>query len=380
MLRPADIRAKAERKYPDVLKAMVAGESIFPLRIRFGKPSPTDDFAGLKAETEALVNGNFGYTIESEERNTRRWGTQPLVSQIRFDTEQQFVKALGKEREVQRFKQNVATAKARFPALDSWLTAYVRWVVEYADDWEGILKVCEFFLANPRPGVYIRQLPIPVHTKFIQEHSEVLTSMLMTILPEQDRNREGKSFEERFGLKPVEHTIRFRALDPSIVARFALTDERMGLPRDRFRALPAEGICVIITENLMNLECLPAVSNGIGIWGQGRAVELLTRVSWLNRCTVFYWGDIDEHGLQILGGLRSTYPDIRSVMMDLCTLNDLRTLCGKGGKAGAPPKNLTAEERAAFDEVMKHDLRLEQEKIPLDYSNRKLLSLHLPKP
>jgi mannose/fructose/N-acetylgalactosamine-specific phosphotransferase system component IIB len=30
--------------------------------------------------------------------------------------------------------------------------------------------------------------------------------------------------------------------------------------------------------------------------------------------------------------------------------------------------NLTAEERAAFDEVQRNNLRLEQEKVPSDYS------------
>lgn len=368
MLTPTEIRAAAENKYPSYLKALVSGDNIFPLKIRFGKPSPSEDFAKLKTETEALMQGNFGYTVEFEDRNTRKWGAQSLPTQVSFDTEEQFVTALGKQREVARFKENVALTKARHAILEPWLRSNTRWILEFANDWEGILVVCGYFLANPRPGLYIRQLPIPVHTKFIQEHMQVLTSLLMVLLPEPSKNTEGRSFEEKFGLKPVEHTIRFRALDPAVVKRFGLTDERMGLPLDRFRSLPAAGLRVIITENLMNLECLPSVSNGLGIWGQGNAAELLTHVDWLTDCAVFYWGDIDEHGFHILARLRKSYPNIRSLMMDSRTLSDLRFLTGTGEKAGASPSNLNPEERAAFEEVERNAMRLEQEKIPLNYS------------
>jgi hypothetical protein len=75
-----------------------------------------------------------------------------------------------------------------------------------------------------------------------------------------------------------------------------------------------------------------------------------------------------ETAFHILGRLRKTYPNIRSLMMDGQTLNDLRDLMGPGEKAGAPPSNLTLEERVAFDEVERNGRRLEQEKIPVNYS------------
>lgn len=62
------------------------------------------------------------------------------------------------------------------------------------------------------------------------------------------------------------------------------------------------------------------------------------------------------------------YPNMRSVMMDMRTLNDLRALTGRGEKAGTSPSNLNPEERAAFEEVKRTGKRLEQEKVPLDYS------------
>ena len=60
--------------------------------------------------------------------------------------------------------------------------------------------------------------------------------------------------------------------------------------------------------------------------------------------------------------------------MDIATLEKLRDLCGKGEPAGVPPHNLTPSERTVYDEVAKNKLRLEQEKIPLAYSNEKILA------
>lgn len=368
MLNPDQIRQKAERKYQDVLRAIVSGEPVFPLLVRFGQPSPSDDFAKLKREIEELATGNFGYQIVYESVNTRRWGTQRLPTQVSFDTEAQYLRALKKTSEVVAFRANLEESLRRLPQLKPWLTSRVKWVVDFAGDWEGILRVCEFFLKNPKPDLYIRQLPIQVHTKFIQEHSEVLTSLLLFLLPEGAKNPAAKSFEMKFGLRPLEPTIRFRSLDPEVTTKLRMTENRMGLPLDRFRALPASGLRVIITENLMNLECLPSIAGTLAIWGQGNAADLLHDVEWLARCHVVYWGDIDEHGFHILARLRTHYPKLHSVMMDVETLRRFQSLCGLGEKAGNAPKNLTSMEAEACSQVRQANSRLEQEKIPLSYS------------
>jgi hypothetical protein len=138
----------------------------------------------------------------------------------------------------------------------------------------------------------------------------------------------------------------------------------MGLPLGAFCQLPVRGIRVVITENQMNFECLPDSPNTLAIWGQGNAAELLHKVEWLADCAVYYWGDIDEHGFHILGRLRSKFPSIRSLMMDVATLESFRNLMGPGEKAGKAPVNLTDDERKAYDIVARETLRLEQEKIP----------------
>lgn len=367
MLTPDEIQRMAERKYPDFLRSLVLGENLFPLRVRFGRPDTTDDFAKLKHEITDLAHGNFGYTIEWEEKNTRRWGPQKMPLQVRFDTQDQFISALSKGKEIEQFRENVALALQRIPTLKGWMASHAKWVIEFGTNWKGMLDVCEYFLLHPRPGLYTRQLPIPVHTKFIAENRQVLASMLDFILPAEAKAK-GASFEERFGLKPLEPTIRFRALDPAVRVLLGFSHEEMALPLGLFCALKASGLNILITENLMNLECLPLVRQGLAIWGQGNAAELLHRVSWLGDCSVRYWGDIDEHGFHILARLRSRFPGVRSFMMDLATFERFRHWAGFGEKAGKSPSNLTPEEAAAFALVERENLRLEQEKLPPEYS------------
>jgi len=142
----------------------------------------------------------------------------------------------------------------------------------------------------------------------------------------------------------------------------------MGLPLGTFGSLPIADLVVIITENLMNFECLPPVSKGMAIFGQGNAAELLRKVGWLAHCKIYYWGDIDEHGFHILARLRKCFANVQSLNMDVSTLEKFRSLVGKGEKAGKEPTNLTAAEGDAFRMVERENLRLEQEKIPQDHA------------
>ena len=226
MLTPAEIQGMAERKYPAFLQSLVTGESIFPMRIRFGIPSTTDDFAKLQQEVTTLAAGNFGYSIEWEEKNTRKHGVQKLPSQVRFDSEDQFVKALGKAGEVQLFRANISASLSRLPQLRDWLVSHVKWVVEFGTIWNEMLLVGEYFLANPRPGLYTRQLPIAAHTKFVQENTRVIGSMLDFLLPDEAKS-DGNSFEERFGLKPLAPLVRFRMLDQMLLKTLALSHSEM---------------------------------------------------------------------------------------------------------------------------------------------------------
>ncbi|MDV6321099.1 Wadjet anti-phage system protein JetD domain-containing protein, partial [Chromohalobacter sp. HP20-39] len=83
----------------------------------------------------------------------------------------------------------------------------------------------------------------------------------------------------------------------------------------------------------------------------GNAVSLLEPFSWVPQDRVFYWGDLDTHGLAILARARQVFPQLRSVLMDEVTLRawpQFWTQEKSQASLQALPE-LTVEERAVYD-------------------------------
>ena len=60
--------------------------------------------------------------------------------------------------------------------------------------------------------------------------------------------------------------------------------------------------------------------HAIVVFGRGYAVDALGGLPWLADRDVVYWGDLDTHGFAILDRFRSTFPRVRSMLMDRETL------------------------------------------------------------
>jgi len=96
--------------------------------------------------------------------------------------------------------------------------------------------------------------------------------------------------------------------------------------------------------------------------------EALARASWLHRCQLHYWGDIDTHGFAILDQLRGYFPGAASFLMDRETLLAHRLHWGEEpDPARHDLSRLTTEEAAVYDDLRfdRHQprLRLEQERV-----------------
>lgn len=112
MLTPADIAHKANAHYHAFLQATLAGASLFPLEIRFGKIPRSADHATRRAIMCPLMEGSkarlgYGYTVEMTLQQTRRYGPQSAPSRIFIETEADYLKLLGKEQEVATFRAAV---------------------------------------------------------------------------------------------------------------------------------------------------------------------------------------------------------------------------------------------------------------------------------
>jgi hypothetical protein len=367
MLSPDDIRTLCRRKYPAFLRSMVTGEPFFPLKVPFGRPTSSEEWHKLDAEITALAKGSLGYRIEWEHINTRVYGRQQLPQRVWFDDESSFLKALGKQAEVDELRRLLGLTAERCPELTDWLPANVLRVIEHASIWPQLLLVCRYFIANPRPGRYARELPIAVDTKFIERHASILRNLLDFVLPLDARN-DTPHFESRFGLRFEEPRIQLRILDPQLQRAMSLPVDDLSVPLSQTTSLAQKGITVLVIENKKTFLTLPRMRNALGIFGGGGAAELLTSVQWLSCCQLLYWGDLDVHGFHILSRLRRAFPSLVSVMMDLPTLRRFESDCGAGKPAAYEEvSHLTEAERAAYDVVRAKGLLLEQERIPYDY-------------
>ncbi len=375
MMTPDDIREWAGKRHSEYLRAMAAGENFFPKEVRFGRPSPTEDFGRLKAGCDALVAGaqRVGYQIEWEERNTARWGRQRFPSRVWFEDEAGFVAATGKKAELARLRACLAMTREQCPPLEEWARRHPGRVVEASEDWPRVLKVCCYFLANPRPGLYARQLPIGVPTKFIDEHRDLLRPILDFLLGDQI-NPDARTFNERFGLLEDEAHVRLRFLDDSLRVASGHPVPDATLPVGAFRQLMLCPATVVVVENKMCFLTLPALPRTIALLGNGKAATLLHDVGWLRSCRLIYWGDMDDTGFNILSRIREEYPQTESLLMDADAWHAHCPLAHPGNLDFHTPERLflTSDEEAAWRLVREGGYLIEQEQIPLEVVNAEL--------
>lgn len=381
MLTPEEIRRKALRAYRAYLAAVVEDRPFFPHDLRFGKTLPRGDYHRFAAQREALLHASkatqgAGYTVELAPRTTRRYGEQHLPARIGFDTEADFLTFIGKTQEATRFREALARTRERMPALLPLLARRPHAVLPYLDVWDDLLHVCAYLRAHPRPGCYLRELPVAVHTKFVEAHTGILKSLLDAVLPEDAVHPAETRFEQRYGLRYDEPVVRLRLLDERLRARLGLPVSDLSTPISEFARLPWGGLRAVIVENKMTFLTLPALSGSIALWGGGFQAGLLRAAAWLCNGPLLYWGDLDAHGFMILSQLRAAFPHVEALLMDRATLDAFRAFVVPGTPVDVHAlPHLTPDEHALFTALARDTLRLEQERIPQAYVAHALATL-----
>jgi hypothetical protein len=373
MITPSEIKQKAENKYIAYLQSIVEGIPFNPITIA-GNKRPDDNTVKLEAELTELINHSkekkgFGYSIEYSTVKTKLHGVQDLPSSIVFQSESDYLRFIGKEKVTAKFKEDIARIIESFPELKDWIYKYPRKVIE--NDWDSLLKVCAYFKRTPQPNLYIRELPIKVHTKFIENNKGIIKELLDILIADYV-DQDEKHFESRFHLKYDEPIVRFRILDNSI-SHLSFSDvEDISIPISQFKQLVLPVQKVYVVENKINMLSFPMVEKSIVIWGHGFGVETICNVDWLKDKDIFYWGDLDAQGFQILSLLRSHFEQVKSFMMDRVTFDNFYE--GDKGTKTNIEKGLclTSEENDMFLYLKLNNLRLEQEKIPYEYTLRKI--------
>jgi len=372
MLSPSEILQAARKKWPAALRADAAGDIIFPLNIRFGRPQTTEGFDIVSPQIESLAKATHPWRITWEVINTRKWGEQRWPAGVAFDTIEDLARALDAEAELRAFRVALRETRATCPALDPWIRKNAHRVIGHLDTWADLVAVCAFFTNTPRPGCYPRQITSAPDTKFIERNKGILRELLDATLGSR-ANRDADGFADRFGLLAEPAQVRFRFLDPALQATVGWPVAESTVPVGMLRQLAWSVPHVVIVENRDVFLCLPDLPDTLGIWGSGKAVPLLDQLSWLKEADVVYWGDCDEAGFGILSTLRSFLPNARSVLMDLATWRSWKSLAVQGNRdRNARHEHLTKDERDALDAVIAGPWLLEQERIPPEHATRVL--------
>ena len=393
MISPEEIRIKAKNKYKDFLRYKVdlsvtfPVEDFFPLIIKADKGKVNDDLLSRQKELQLLISKSknktgSGYKLDFETVNSRKNGEQTEVSKIYFENESDYLSFINENKSYKLFCTAISQIK------DSNLLSnekFVEWAKSHLTDlcaelesnhfWTDVCLCADWLNKNQDSNLYIREIPLPVHTKFIEQNKKIIKSLTEKADSEYE-------FEATFGLKIKPDFVRFRSLSDNIILPFSESMlNECQLLLDDFSKLDESFLHkiknIFIVENEMVYLTFPRYKDSICIWGQGYKVNILNGIEWFKSKELYYFGDLDEHGFDILSTYRRCYPQIQSFCMDKNVLDEYEQFLVQGKKLenGRIPENLTEAENECFmilRSVTSEKNRLEQERVSVEYIKKQL--------
>jgi hypothetical protein len=361
-----------QKQYNDYLRNIILEQPFEPILLFGGKKKP-DTTRELHQRIQLFqqyekVEGRNGWQIEWKESISKKLGRQQWPEKITVTTEADFLHLLQKQEEVAAFRMQLQVMLNWNNNIRGWLSAQPRRVLELQKKWKDISAVTDYLLANDVTGHYLRSLPVPVHTKFIDDNEAVILSLLKYLDPERFSTAFTKlDVALRLQQKPLIYSIRW--LDPLLADKYSHGMEVMGVTPEGLRKLSWEIEAICMVENETNLHLLPQVKGMMAVWSRGKALSLLKEVPLLQQTKLFYWGDLDDEGFHMLNSFRQHYPHTQSLLMDQATVNfhftEMKTQSLPYRKMQLP--FLLTEEQTAYNTLSAVNGRIEQEQLQQEY-------------
>lgn len=381
------LRKSALNRYKDYLRDLSASvllltpSTFFPWVYRGNKGRVTDPYGESLAICSELYASSkektgWGYTLVTESVNTRLYGTQTVIKDIVIENEEDYLKFIDKEKEGERFlyavnalKRNAEENGFTLSALENWVTGNLDFLQEEKEEgyYASLFSSLVWLIRNPESGLYIREIPVPVHTKFIEENAKVILSLYVSLTGKEA----SPSLEETFGLRRKEALIRYRMKNGR---------EETGLRRADFENLGRSGKTdgvrrIFVIENEIVYLTFPLDDDMMCVFGGGFAVSNLSSAAWLGEKDLYYFGDEDEHGFEILALFRSYFPSVKSFLMDSETYLDHIRYAVRGRKAASLYDSLLTPAELETLKMLRGNPgknRLEQERISIAYIKSRL--------
>lgn len=373
-------RQQLERCYKAYLKDTVSGLPFTPIILRGEKSKPAT-MADLQKNVALFLQyekseSRGGWRIEWMDWSSKIVGRQKWVARVTVETEKDLLQLLQRHQETAAFKEQLQALLTWAPGIRAFLAAKPELILAYKTIWCDLQKVVDYLLSFDVSVQYIRSIPVPVHTKFIEMHKPLILSLLKCVAPHRFAD-DCVTLEQALALKMKPHLYTVRWLDKEMSQRLLHGMECTGVTGDWLRQINWPISEVWMVENETNLYLVPPRKNAMAIFSRGYAMSQLKDIPLFHKASLYYWGDLDEDGYKMLNGMRAGYPHIKSVFMDEYTLlkhaEELMTQQAKYKTAVLPL--LTGAEQAAFNILKHHNGRLEQERIRQDFIVERLSQL-----
>ena len=370
MINPNDLRQKADKQFFKIAKSVLLEESCFPLIIAANKQITGEAFgewknAILPLYEESKENKRHSYSIDWKDKRISGI-PQKVPSKIFFETPDDFLHFTKRIKDFEAIKESIASIEQKIPKLKSWAINNLPLVLAEKTNWPDLIKVCLYFINHPPPYPhYIRELPIEVHSKFIEQNNGMIKKLLDTILPEEQVNKDESDFSARYELKNMKILTQIRILDDALKPELGYDECALSLEGAAFLKWTPQRTFII--ENKACFYSFPQTDKAVAIFGEGFKARLSRHFQWLDGTEIYCWFDLDAAGFEMLNLVRQQYRDAKSFLMDSTAFQLHSQFVVPNSVRAKKLDWLNKEEQSTYEFLVTHQLRLEQERLSHKY-------------
>lgn len=302
-----------------------------PLSIPLKPPIKLSEWHTNFAEGNAWLEGcqeiaaRYPYfRFEYQNHRFAGMGNASIPVRITFTDIPAIFRLIGRAEEASSYKKAYATVRETVPQLLPWMLTSkgIRTFKEPTSVriYLAVLRSLVKFFQQQREAsaspLYLRDIRLaPVDTKFWERESSFILAVYQALYPE-DGIRNWTDLLTRLQLVrfPTQYAIRF--LDDALRIHPKL--EWFSSSSDQLDALDLHPRVIFLVENKTNFLRFPKVKDAILLFSSGKSIPyLLSCLNWLKEHPhIYYWGDMDEDGFEMLNRARSILPQIQSFLME----------------------------------------------------------------
>jgi hypothetical protein len=370
MITLKELFQKSDKQFFKIVKAILNGEEVFPLSIPANKSISGSNFSELKAAIVPLyqqskeVKGK-GYSVEWTLKTVD--GTkQKLPAKIYFETLDDYLFYTNRIADYSAIEKAFHLLTESFPGLTQWAKDNSPFLLHEAANMLDLIKVCRYFYQNNPPhNLYLRELPIEVHSKLIEDNTAALKKLLDNILPQDWINKSETDFSGRYLVKRPNVYAQIRLLDDSL--KHIIGFDELALTIDDSALLNWQPEKVFIIENKACFLSFPKVKNAVAIFGEGFKSRVSKHIPWLTTTQLYCWFDLDAAGFEMLNIIRQYYPEANNFLMDEKTYHHFSQFSVTSTYRKLLLDKLNADELKLYSFLQTNNKRLEQERITNSY-------------